>query len=99
MDGRISAPYRTADFMRAAIYRALGARLLRMERKGARVVAILDLSTVGDGLAAGIEAMRAEHHAAQGHSGSEAVARLVDNTFLGLISGHMRDLKLQAAEV
>lgn len=88
----------TPDFVRAAILRALGARLIKLVRDPhGRAFVHLDLSGVMDSLEHTASTLLREVHAAAALPSPKAAADcIVDGTFLTAVSGHLSDLKRRA---
>lgn len=85
---------RTPDFIHASILRALGARLVDVERGGARVCVVLDLSGIADAFEHNIRTLLRELEAGDALDNPTAAADLIiANTFLGTITASHSDLK------
>lgn len=90
---------RTPDFIRAAMLRALGARLIDVLRDpNGRVEVVLDLSGVLDSLDhTATTLLREIHAAASAETPTAAANGIVDGSFLSQVSGHLSELKRRAA--
>jgi hypothetical protein len=91
----------TPDFVRAAILRSLGARLIRIEsdpKRADRKTVVLDVTSVRGGAAArAAEFARELGAAVNAATDIDAINGILDNTALASVSGHFSDLKRRSA--